>query len=84
VGEAVREADDFFGHAVNFAARVAASAASGEIVVSSLVHDLLAPTGEFDFGEPRQVELKGMRGSHRVYPVDLSTSPASPEDAYLA
>ena len=71
VGEAVREADDFFGHAVNYAARVASSAAGGEIVVSSLVHDLLAPTGEFDFGEPRQVELKGMRGSHRVYPVGV-------------
>ena len=42
IGEAVREADDFFGHAVNYAARIASSAAGGEIVVSSLVHDLLA------------------------------------------
>src|SRR5688500_14566129 len=49
VGETVREAEDFFGHAVNYAARVASSARGGEIVVSSLVHDLLAQTGEFHF-----------------------------------
>lgn len=69
VGETVREADDFFGHAVSYAARVASSATGGEIVVSSLVRDLLVQTGEFDFGEPRVVELKGMQGTHRVYPV---------------
>ncbi len=80
VGEAVREADDFFGHAVNYAARIASSAAGGEIVVSSLVHDLLVQTGEFVFGDPRLVELKGISGSHRVYPVeaDLATSPVDP------
>ncbi|HEU4527062.1 MAG TPA: adenylate/guanylate cyclase domain-containing protein [Actinomycetota bacterium] len=69
VGETVREADDFFGHAVSYAARVASSAAGGEIVVSSLVRDLLVQTGEFEFGEPRVVELKGTQGTHRVYPV---------------
>lgn len=69
VGEMVREADDFFGHAVNFAARVASAAAGGETVVSSLIHDLLVQTGEFEFGEARQVELKGIRGTHRIYPV---------------
>ena len=69
VGEPVREANDFFGHTVNYAARVAASARGGEIVVSSLVHDLLAQTGEFDFGEARYVELKGIDGMQIVYPV---------------
>lgn len=69
IGEAVREADDFFGHAVNYAARIASSAAGGEIVVSSLVHDLLAGTGEFEFATPRLVELKGLDGQHRIYPV---------------
>ncbi len=69
VGETMREADDFFGHAVSYAARIASSAAGGEIVVSSLVRDLLAQTGEFEFGQPRVVELKGMHGTHRVYPV---------------
>jgi len=69
VGETVREAEDFFGHAVNYAARVASSARGGEIVVSSLVHDLLAQTGEFDFEEARQVELKGIDGPQEIYPL---------------
>ena len=68
VGETVREADDFFGHAVSYAARIANQATGGEVVVSSLVHELLAPTGEFDFGEPRVVELKGISGDHRIFP----------------
>jgi class 3 adenylate cyclase len=71
VGEAIREADDFFGHAVSYAARIASSAAGGEIVVSSLVHDLVGQTGEFRFGDPRSVELKGIPGSQRVYPVEV-------------
>lgn len=69
VGETIREADDFFGHAVAYAARIASSASGGEIVVSSLVHDLIGPTGWYSFGEPRQVELKGIEGSQMVYPV---------------
>jgi class 3 adenylate cyclase len=73
VGETVREADDFFGHAVSYAARIASSAEGGEIVVSSLVHDLLAQTGAFDFGPARTVEFKGIQGPQRVYPVDAST-----------
>jgi class 3 adenylate cyclase/ketosteroid isomerase-like protein len=72
VGETVREADDFFGHAVSYAARIASRASGGEIVVSSLVHDLLVQTGEFTFDEPRVVELKGIAGTHRVYPVAVS------------
>ncbi len=78
IGEAVRDADDFFGQAVNYAARIASSAAGGEIVVSSLVHDLLAGTGEFEFAEPRLVELKGLEGQHRIYPVVTSVDATSP------
>jgi hypothetical protein len=33
------------------------------------VHDLVIQTGEFEFTEPRKVELKGISGSHRVYPL---------------
>jgi adenylate cyclase len=69
VGETVHEADDHFGHAVNYAARVASAAAGGEIVVSSLVHDLLAQTGEFEFDEAREVELKGIEGLQAIYPL---------------
>ena len=69
VGETVHEADDHFGHAVNYAARVASAATGGEIVVSSLVYGLLAQTGEFEFDAAREVELKGIEGLQRVYPL---------------
>jgi len=68
-GELLREGDDFFGGALNYAARVASSAGGNEIVVSSLVHDLVSSTGEFAFSQPREVELKGFTGKHRVYPL---------------
>jgi class 3 adenylate cyclase len=69
VGETVHEGDDHFGHAVNYAARVASAAAGGEIVVSSLVHGLLAQTGEFAFEPAREVELKGVEGLQKVFPL---------------
>jgi class 3 adenylate cyclase/ketosteroid isomerase-like protein len=72
VGEVIHEAEDFFGHAVNYAARVTAAARGGETLVSALVHGLVATTGEFDFDAPREVELKGIEGLQRVYPLALS------------
>jgi adenylate cyclase len=78
VGETVHEGDDHFGHAVNYAARVASAAAGGEIVVSSLVHGLLAQTGEFEFDTAREVELKGIEGVQRVYP--LASQPLATVD----
>jgi class 3 adenylate cyclase len=74
VGETVQEADDFFGQAVSYAARIASAAAGGEIVVSELVHALVAQTGEFTFEEPRHVELKGVDGPQKVYPLLVGTS----------
>jgi class 3 adenylate cyclase len=71
VGETIHEADDFFGHAVNYAARIASTAAGGEVVVSALVHALVVQTGEFRFEAPREVELKGIEGPQTVYPLAL-------------
>ena len=68
-GEIVREGDDLFGGAVNYAARVAATAGGSEIVVSSLVRDLVATSGEFKFGQVREVELRGFDGVQRLYPL---------------
>jgi class 3 adenylate cyclase len=76
VGETVQEADDFFGHAVNYAARIASAAEGGEIVVSELVHALVAQTGEFNFEEARHVELKGIDGAQKVYPLSIPPAPA--------
>jgi adenylate cyclase len=72
-GDALREADDFFGNAVNYAARVASQALGGEVLVSGLVRELVAGAGSgIAFLEGRDVELKGLDGSHRIYAVDLS------------
>jgi len=74
VGETVQEADDFFGHAVSYAARIASAAGGGEVVVSDLVHALVAQTGEFTFEDPRHVELKGIEGPQKVYPLAVGAS----------
>jgi class 3 adenylate cyclase len=59
-GEAMEIDDDYFGHTVIVASRIAGIAVADEILVSSLSAQLVAGTGEFHFGEPREVALKGM------------------------
>jgi class 3 adenylate cyclase len=72
-GEAVRHGDDFLGRTVIMASRITAQARAGEILVSSLIHELAASSGEFSFGEPRQVELKGIAAAQVLYPVTWSS-----------
>ena len=66
-GEATKEGRDFFGRSVIVAARIAAAAGSGEILVSSLVRELTAGAEEFVFDGARAVELKGLAGLQRVF-----------------
>jgi class 3 adenylate cyclase len=68
-GEAIKDADDFFGRNVIFAARIADQAQGGEILVSSLVKELTESGGEFEFENGREVALKGLSGTGRVYSV---------------
>jgi class 3 adenylate cyclase len=68
-GEAIKEGADFFGKHVNLAARVAAQAEGGEILVSALFKELTESAGDIAFGEARSVELKGLKGKHRLYGV---------------
>jgi class 3 adenylate cyclase/ketosteroid isomerase-like protein len=69
-GDALHEGDHFFGTTVHYAARVASQALGGEVLVSNIVHDLVASPG-IDFHESREAELKGLNGPHRLYAVDL-------------
>jgi class 3 adenylate cyclase len=70
-GEVIQGDDgDLFGRHVVMAARVAGTARGGEILVSSLVRELVEPRGEFAFGTTRDVELKGLGGTHLVHPVE--------------
>ncbi len=68
-GEVIKEADDFFGKNVILAARIASEAAGGEILVSSLLKDLVENTGDVRFDGGREVALKGLSGTHRVFAV---------------
>ena len=68
-GEAIKEADDFYGKNVILAARIAGQAQGGEILVSSLLKELTESAGEFTFGDARKVELKGLKGKHRLFEV---------------
>jgi adenylate cyclase len=69
-GDALNEADGFFGRTVHYAARVASSAAGGEVLVSSVVHDLVEGPG-LEFHDSREVELKGLDGIHRLYSLEF-------------
>ncbi|PYO40058.1 MAG: hypothetical protein DMD33_18940 [Gemmatimonadetes bacterium] len=65
-GEATRELDDFIGRSVIVAARIAAEARGGEILISPVVRELTESAGEFSFDEGREVSLRGLNGRHRV------------------
>ena len=68
-GEPVREADDFYGRDVAYAARVGSVAVGGEILVSLLVKSLVEPSGAFRFDGPREFELKGFEGRQSLFAV---------------
>ena len=71
-GEAIKEAEDFFGKTVILAARTASQAQGEQILVSSLLKALVESSGEFEFGDAQDVELKGLAGSRRVFRVRWS------------
>jgi len=62
-GDAIREGDDFFGHAVTVAARVASLAHGEETLVTELVAGLVAGAKRFSFDPLQLVELKGLAGA---------------------
>jgi len=68
-GEALRDADKFFGKTVILAARIAAQATGEEILVSSVLKQLTETAGDLRFGSDRLVELKGISEPQRIYEV---------------
>ena len=76
MGSSVRRGDDLFGRNVAMAARVAGQAGGGEILVSGAIRDAIEGATDIVLGAPREVELKGLKGSHEVYPVVVPASDA--------
>jgi class 3 adenylate cyclase/ketosteroid isomerase-like protein len=71
-GDALRDAEQFFGTTVHYAARVASHAVGGEVLVSEAVHHLVGASDGYTFLGGREVELKGIAGSHRLYALSLA------------
>jgi adenylate cyclase len=67
MGKSVRRGDDLFGRNVAMAARVAAQAEGGEVLVSAAVRDAVSDCDDIEFDGGRDVELKGFSGSQRLY-----------------
>jgi class 3 adenylate cyclase len=68
-GEPIREGNDFHGKSVVFASRVAEAASGGEVLVSALIRELTESAGDLRFDGGRDVVLKGLAGTQRVYAV---------------
>lgn len=69
VGEPITLSADLSGKAVIVAARIAALAQAGEILVSSTLRDLTESAGDLRFDEMGEFQLKGLSGLHRLYRV---------------
>lgn len=68
-GEAIADASgDLFGRHIIVAARIANLADGGQILASGIT-TAIAHTGDFRFGEPRPVSLKGIEGDYVVHEV---------------
>jgi class 3 adenylate cyclase len=67
-GTAVEKGGDWFGQNVAFAARVAAQAQGGEVLVSDEV--VQGASEDFTFEAAEAIELKGFEGDHQLWRVE--------------
>jgi class 3 adenylate cyclase/DNA-binding CsgD family transcriptional regulator/tetratricopeptide (TPR) repeat protein len=68
-GEVIQEEADLFGAAVSAAARIAAKARGGQILVSEAVRAVIGPAQGIDFIECGRFRLKGFPDRWRLYEV---------------
>jgi class 3 adenylate cyclase len=68
-GEVLKEENDFYGKNVVLAARIAAQASGGEILASAVVRELADSSGDIRFDDERDVHLKGLAGTYRMFRV---------------
>src|ERR1700753_3366760 len=75
MGRSVRRGDDLFGRNVAMAARGAAAATGGEILVREPVRDAVCDCDDIRFDEGRDVALKGFSGTYRLFAVEAEPDP---------
>jgi class 3 adenylate cyclase len=68
-GEVLKDEVDFYGKNVVLAARIAEQARGGEILASAVVRELAESGGDIRFDDEREVHLKGLAGTFRVFRV---------------
>jgi len=68
-GESIEEAGDYFGTAVTLAARIAARAQGGQILVSEVVRAVGGSLAGVEFRDAGRKQLKGIKGRQRVFEV---------------
>jgi class 3 adenylate cyclase len=68
-GDAIREGDDFFGHMVNIASRIAGRAVGGQVLVSEATRIAAGHVEGVQFVDIGRRRLRGVRGRHRFYEV---------------
>lgn len=68
-GDVIRTGSDLFGTTVNKAARIAATAGAGEIMVSSTTAEMIGSMTGIRVEDVGLVALKGLSGSHHVFAV---------------
>ena len=81
-GEVISEEGDYFGKNVILAARIAAQALGGEILVSEELREAAGGNGadgggRLRFDDGRELELKGLAGSHRVFRAEWTSEAAA-------
>lgn len=76
-GPAIARDGDYFGQSVAMAARVGAQAGGGQILVTQQVADHLNEDGGFVLTKSREVELKGLPGTHTLWQVRQASRRAS-------
>ncbi len=88
-GEVIAEEGDFFGKNVILAARIAAKATGGEILVSEFLKEKASEANEMNevaasrsslevsFSQARELELKGLAGTHLVHKAEWEPETAA-------
>ena len=74
IGETIKEEKDFFGSAVVTAARIAAEASGGKILVSDLFRQLTGQTSELRYKDHGRKKLKGFTEKVHLYEIDWRAS----------
>jgi class 3 adenylate cyclase len=69
-GNVLQAEEDYLGKAVVLAARITGRARGGEILVSAACRDYTEHVGGWRYGNPAELNLKGLRSAERVYPLD--------------